>query len=400
VRSEHEQQPEQHPADDIGHGVVARHDERGRNEHDPRGDGDADAREEVGHERGEHDRAYRMPARIRVVERPDVDRRRSVRPANVRPGETDLPHELERVGAEPRREPHSRRDGGPTPREHCAARHRDRARDEERGGIEVDVEQLDPPRSVDWERPPETCAGDDAHVRVRIETGHHVVDRPVVDVRQRAGEDESRERRERRRDDCKRTCHRAVTLASGAMDELVEVRRSRRARRWTLTVPWGDAIVLTVPVGMPESEIEAVLASHREWIARERAAQAPRLRLESRRVSEAEARLAARELVTMVLEEEAPALGVTYGQVQIRDQRTRWGSCSARGTLSFNWRLALAPFEVLDYVVVHELCHLREPNHSSRFWRLVASRRPSWRRQRDWLTVNGPELLAFRPGAY
>jgi len=100
----------------------------------------------------------------------------------------------------------------------------------------------------------------------------------------------------------------------------------------------------------------------------------------------------------MVLEEEAPALGVTYRQVQIRGQRTRWGSCSSRGTLSFNWRLALAPLEVLDYVVVHELCHLREPNHSSRFWRLVASRRPGWRRQRDWLTFNGPELLAFRPG--
>jgi predicted metal-dependent hydrolase len=182
------------------------------------------------------------------------------------------------------------------------------------------------------------------------------------------------------------------------MDELVEVRRSRRARRWTLTVPWGDAVVLTVPAAMPQQEIDAVLSAHREWIARERAAQAPRLRLATRGVSEAEGRVAARELVTMVLEEEAPALGVTYTQVRIREQRTRWGSCSARGTLSFNWRLALAPLEVLDYVVVHELCHLREPNHSSRFWRLVASRRPDWRRQRDWLTVNGPELLAFRPG--
>jgi predicted metal-dependent hydrolase len=182
------------------------------------------------------------------------------------------------------------------------------------------------------------------------------------------------------------------------VDELVEIRRSRRARRWTLTVPWGDQVVLTVPVGMSEREVAAVLQSHREWIARERAAQAPRLGLRRERVSESEARLAARELVTMVLEEEAPALGVSYGRVQIRGQRTRWGSCSARGTLSFNWRLALAPLEVLDYVVVHELCHLREPNHSARFWRLVASRRPDWRRQRDWLAAHGPELLAFRPG--
>jgi predicted metal-dependent hydrolase len=181
------------------------------------------------------------------------------------------------------------------------------------------------------------------------------------------------------------------------VDELVDIRRSRRARRWTLTVPWGDHVVLTVPAAMSDGEIDEVLASHRDWIARERAAQSPRLRLESRRVSEAEARVAARELVTMVLEEEAPALGVTYGRMQIRDQRTRWGSCSSRGTLSFNWRLALAPLEVLDYVVVHELCHLREPNHSARFWRLVASRRPSWRTHRDWLTIHGAELLAFRP---
>jgi predicted metal-dependent hydrolase len=100
-----------------------------------------------------------------------------------------------------------------------------------------------------------------------------------------------------------------------------------------------------------------------------------------------------------VLDEEASALGVSYGRVEIRNQRTRWGSCSSSGTLSFNWRLALAPFDVLDYVVVHELCHLLEPNHSPRFWKLVASRRPRWRRQRDWLTAHGPELLAFRPAA-
>jgi predicted metal-dependent hydrolase len=181
------------------------------------------------------------------------------------------------------------------------------------------------------------------------------------------------------------------------VDELVEVRRSRRARRWTLTVPWGDPVVLTVPASMPQREIEAVLAGHRDWIARQRAAQSPRLALDSRRVSEAEARAAARELVTMVLDEEAPALGVRYRRVEIRGQRTRWGSCSATGTLSFNWRLALTPLEVLDYVVVHELCHLREPNHSPRFWRLVASRRPDWRRRRDWLARHGPELLAFRP---
>jgi predicted metal-dependent hydrolase len=114
-------------------------------------------------------------------------------------------------------------------------------------------------------------------------------------------------------------------------------------------------------------------------------------------VSEPEARLAARELLSALAEEESERLGVEYARIQIGGQRTLWGSCSARGTLSFNWRLVLAPLEVLDYVVVHELCHLRVPNHSRRFWALVERHRPGWREQRHWLREHGPELLAFQP---
>lgn len=148
---------------------------------------------------------------------------------------------------------------------------------------------------------------------------------------------------------------------------------------------------------MSREQIAEVLESHREWLARERARQVPQLGLDPRRVDEEEGRRAARELVGMVADEEAAALGVAFRQVQIRDQRTRWGSCSSRGTLSFNWRLVLAPFDVLDYVVVHEVCHLLQPNHSARFWRLVGERRPEWRVQREWLRSYGAELLAFRP---
>ena len=183
------------------------------------------------------------------------------------------------------------------------------------------------------------------------------------------------------------------------MDEFVVIRRSARARRWTLSVPWGEPALLTVPASLPQSAIDEVLAANHAWIARERERQVPRLKLSAHAVSEPEARRAARELVTMVAEEEADALGVRYRRIEIRDQRTRWGSCSPKGTLSFNWRLVLAPFEVLDYIVVHELCHLREPNHSQRFWRLVASRRPDWRRHDRWLVRHGAELLAFRPAA-
>jgi len=150
---------------------------------------------------------------------------------------------------------------------------------------------------------------------------------------------------------------------------------------------------------MSDREIDRLLHTHRDWLSKQRAHQRPRLGLDPKEVSELEGRRAARELVQMLVDEEVQELGVNVGRITIRDQRTRWGSCSPNGNLSFNWRLVLAPFEVLDYVVVHEVCHLREANHSRRFWRLVETRRPEWREQKAWLDEHGPELLAFRPAA-
>ena len=179
--------------------------------------------------------------------------------------------------------------------------------------------------------------------------------------------------------------------------DAVEVRRSSRARQWRLEVPWGKPARLTVPRWTSRSEIERLLAEKRPWIEKQRRRHVPRLGLEELAVSESEARISARELVSALAEEEAVRIGVSYQRIRIGGQRTLWGSCSARGTLSFNWRLVLAPLEVLDYVVVHELCHLHVPDHTRRFWALVACHRPHWRHQRDWLRRHGPELLAFRP---
>jgi predicted metal-dependent hydrolase len=84
--------------------------------------------------------------------------------------------------------------------------------------------------------------------------------------------------------------------------------------------------------------------------------------------------------------------GRTYASLQIRGQRRRWASCSTSGAMSFNWRLLLAPAEILDYVVEHEVAHLDVQDHSERFWRLLASRSPSWREHERWLRTHGHAL--------
>jgi predicted metal-dependent hydrolase len=148
---------------------------------------------------------------------------------------------------------------------------------------------------------------------------------------------------------------------------------------------------------MSHTEVERVLAERRPWIEAQRRRQVPRLGLERLAVSESEARVAARELLSALAEQEAGRVGVAYRRIRIGGQRTLWGSCSPRGTLSFNWRLVLAPLAVAEYVVLHELCHLRVPNHSRSFWALVDQYRPRWRDERAWLREHGAELLAFKP---
>ena len=85
-------------------------------------------------------------------------------------------------------------------------------------------------------------------------------------------------------------------------------------------------------------------------------------------------------------------MGVSYGRISIRAAKTRWGSCSADGNLNFHWKLVLMPPEILDYVVVHELAHRREMNHSDRFWAQVERVLPDYRERRRWLKEHGREV--------
>jgi len=108
-------------------------------------------------------------------------------------------------------------------------------------------------------------------------------------------------------------------------------------------------------------------------------------------------RRSAKDAITEVTQSEAARLGLEFAAVAIRDQRTRWGSCSASRNLSFNWRLVIVPEAVLRYVVIHELCHLRVPNHSRQFWRQLEAAAGGWQEQAAWLSEHGAELRAYRP---
>lgn len=91
----------------------------------------------------------------------------------------------------------------------------------------------------------------------------------------------------------------------------------------------------------------------------------------------------------------AASLGARPGRITVRDTTSRWGSCSARGSLSFSWRLILAPREILDYVAAHEVAHLKEMNHSDRFWHHVEALVPSYQQHRKWLKKHGNSLHAY-----
>jgi predicted metal-dependent hydrolase len=220
---------------------------------------------------------------------------------------------------------------------------------------------------------------------------------------------------------------------------LVRVRRHRQARRYTLRIHAGTReVLLTMPPRGSLKEARAFAEKHGGWIAA-RLGRLPEpapfvhdtvlpLRGVDHRIAHrggrgtvwtedgdddcrllcvagAEAHVARR--VRDFLKREAKAdldvasraaaerLGVTIKRVSIRDQSSRWGSCSTTGVLSYSWRLILAPAYVLDYLAAHEVAHLVEMNHSRRFWRLVDRICPDVTRAKTWLDVNGTDLHRY-----
>ncbi len=169
-----------------------------------------------------------------------------------------------------------------------------------------------------------------------------------------------------------------------------ELIRAKR-RSMSLKVDLDGKITVRAPYRTPVQTADWFVEGHRDWIE-------VRLKAGARIMAErpsytdmerAEGRKQAAEVIKARCRYYAPVMGVSYGTVTIREQKTRWGSCSAKGNLNFNWKLVLMPPEILDYVVVHELAHRIQLNHSAAFWAEVGKILPDYKERRQWLKVNG-----------
>ena len=185
------------------------------------------------------------------------------------------------------------------------------------------------------------------------------------------------------------------TLIVEEMPIPYEIVRSKR-KTYGIHVAPGGKVTVRIPLRGSEKFAISLAESKKNWIAscvlKLQNVPVQREKTPSEKRLEAIYRKAAREYFPKRVSHYARMLGVTYGKISIRDQKTRWGSCSSEGNLSFNWRLILAPPDVLDYVVIHELCHRKEMNHSKEFWALVESLMPEYKERRKWLRENGNNL--------
>jgi predicted metal-dependent hydrolase len=179
------------------------------------------------------------------------------------------------------------------------------------------------------------------------------------------------------------------------MNVPLEFVRHPRARRYVIRVRHDGSVRVTMPRWGSRREAELFAHQQQSWIERQRRRAAERPPLPAPLYSPEELRalqIRARKELPEALRQLADAHGLTVSRVSVRNQRSRWGSCSPSGHICLNWRLLLMPEPVREYVLIHELMHLRRLDHSRVFWKLVAAACPAYEESRKWLRANGQFL--------
>ena len=182
----------------------------------------------------------------------------------------------------------------------------------------------------------------------------------------------------------------------------IEIKIIRSSRKtMSLEITKEAEVLVRAPYRVKKAEIDRFVQEKSDWITKHLKKAQEKLAEKKahpiKRMSMEEIRRLADEAVEVLpgkAQYYAPIVGTAYGRVTIRNQRTRWGSCSSKGNLNFNCLLMLAPEEVQDYVVVHELCHRLEMNHSPRFWKEVERVLPDYRTAKQWLKEHGEEIMS------
>ena len=178
----------------------------------------------------------------------------------------------------------------------------------------------------------------------------------------------------------------------------IEIIRSKR-KSIAIQLKEADKITVRAPLRVSDKEIMSFVESKMAWII----SNSLKLKMKQEKLDKvrplsdqeiAELYKSAKVIIGEKVRQYAPIVGVTYGRITIRKQKSRWGSCSAKGNLNFNVALMRAPEKVLDYVVVHELCHRLEMNHSARFYKEVRRVMPDYEQAEKWLKVHGDEIMA------
>lgn len=176
-----------------------------------------------------------------------------------------------------------------------------------------------------------------------------------------------------------------------------------RSSRKTLAIQIKNGqVIVRAPLRASEADIHAFLLQHQAWIQKHLAQSEARQQAMAavQKLTSEDIRQLAKQAVQVIpdrVQHYAQLIGVTYGRITIRNQRSKWGSCSSLGNLNFNCLLMLAPPEVLDSVIVHELCHRKEMNHSRQFYAEVLRVYPAYKQWNRWLKDNGAMLMAMMP---